>query len=109
MMCDDWALYHELFMYFDMFYIQWHRLAKKDLWNKVYTNMNMTTLFQILVQYHYVYNLTLFHLCHLCETLLISIIILLLFIVKYYTFWPNWLSYGFISLLNFLWFRGWLA
>jgi hypothetical protein len=27
-------------MYFDMFYIQWHRLARKDLWNKVYMNMN---------------------------------------------------------------------
>jgi hypothetical protein len=26
-MCDDWILYHELFMYFDMFYIQWHHLA----------------------------------------------------------------------------------
>jgi hypothetical protein len=25
-----------VFMYFDMFYIQWHHLAKKDLWNKVY-------------------------------------------------------------------------
>jgi hypothetical protein len=24
--------------YFDMFYIQWHHLAKKDLWNKVYMN-----------------------------------------------------------------------
>jgi hypothetical protein len=33
MMCEDWVLYHELFMYFDMFYIH---LAKKDLWNKVY-------------------------------------------------------------------------
>jgi hypothetical protein len=27
-----------VFMYFDMFYIQWHHLAKKDLWNKVYMN-----------------------------------------------------------------------
>jgi hypothetical protein len=36
MMCDDWVLYHDLFMYFDMLYIQWHRLAKKNLWNKVY-------------------------------------------------------------------------
>jgi hypothetical protein len=42
-MCDDWVLYHELFMYFDMFHIQWHCLAKKDLWNKVYMNMNMNT------------------------------------------------------------------
>jgi hypothetical protein len=25
-------------MYFDMFCIQWHHLAKKDLWNKVYVN-----------------------------------------------------------------------
>jgi hypothetical protein len=36
-MCDDWALYQELFMslcIFDMFYIQWHHLAKKDLWNE---------------------------------------------------------------------------
>jgi hypothetical protein len=33
MMCDDWVLYQELFMYFDIFYIQWHCLAKKDLWN----------------------------------------------------------------------------
>jgi hypothetical protein len=39
MMCDDWALYHELFIYLDMFYIPWHRLAKKDLCNKVYMNM----------------------------------------------------------------------
>jgi hypothetical protein len=39
MMCDDWALYHELFMYFDMFYIQWHCLAKKDVWNKVHMIM----------------------------------------------------------------------
>jgi hypothetical protein len=23
-------------MYFDMFYIQWHHLTKKDLWNKIY-------------------------------------------------------------------------
>jgi hypothetical protein len=23
-------------MYFDMFYIQWHHLAKEDLWNKLY-------------------------------------------------------------------------
>jgi hypothetical protein len=39
MMCDDWALYHELFMYlcyFDMFYIQWHHSAKKDVGNKVH-------------------------------------------------------------------------
>jgi hypothetical protein len=42
MMYDDWVLYHELFMYFDTFYIQWHRLAKKDLWNKVYMIMIMT-------------------------------------------------------------------
>jgi hypothetical protein len=28
MMCDDLVLYHELFIYFDMFYIQWHHLAK---------------------------------------------------------------------------------
>jgi hypothetical protein len=43
MMCDDWVLYHELFMYLciDMFYIQWRRLAKKDLWNKVYMVMIM--------------------------------------------------------------------
>jgi hypothetical protein len=27
-----------VFMYFDMFYIQWHDLTKKDLWNKVYMN-----------------------------------------------------------------------
>jgi hypothetical protein len=45
MMHDVWwlgsisgAVY--VFMYFDMFYIQWHHLAKKDLWNKVYMNMN---------------------------------------------------------------------
>jgi hypothetical protein len=25
-------------MYFDMFYIQWHHLTKKDLWNKAYMN-----------------------------------------------------------------------
>jgi hypothetical protein len=25
-------------MYFDMFYIQWHHFAKKDLWNKIYMN-----------------------------------------------------------------------
>jgi hypothetical protein len=23
-------------MYFDIFYIQWHHLAKEDLWNKIY-------------------------------------------------------------------------
>jgi hypothetical protein len=31
-------VYRKLFMYlcyFDMFYIQWHHLAKKDVWNKV--------------------------------------------------------------------------
>jgi hypothetical protein len=46
MMCDDWALYQELFIYlynFYMFYIQWHRLAEKDLWNKVLMNINMNT------------------------------------------------------------------
>jgi hypothetical protein len=32
--CLSGAVY--VFMYFDMFYIQWHRLAKKDLWNKEY-------------------------------------------------------------------------
>jgi hypothetical protein len=42
MMCDDWVLYHELLMYFDMFYMQWHHLAKKDLWNKVCMIMIMT-------------------------------------------------------------------
>jgi hypothetical protein len=36
-MCDDWVLYHELFTYFDMFYNQWHHLAKQNLWNKVHT------------------------------------------------------------------------
>jgi hypothetical protein len=43
-MCDDWAPYHELCMYlcyFDMFYIQWHCLAKKDQWNKVHMNINI--------------------------------------------------------------------
>jgi hypothetical protein len=40
-MYDNWALYQELFMYLDMFYIQWHHLAKKDLWNKVYMTMNI--------------------------------------------------------------------
>jgi hypothetical protein len=39
--CDNWVLYHELFMYFYMFYIQWHRLAKKDLCSKVYMIMIM--------------------------------------------------------------------
>jgi hypothetical protein len=32
MKCDDWAIYQELSMYLcylDMFYIQWHPLAKK--------------------------------------------------------------------------------
>jgi hypothetical protein len=46
-MCDDWAPYHELFMYFcyyDMFYIQWHCLTKKDLWNKVHMNMNINVI-----------------------------------------------------------------
>jgi hypothetical protein len=38
---DSWVLYHELFMYFDMFYIQLHCLAKKDLWNKVYMIMTL--------------------------------------------------------------------
>jgi hypothetical protein len=36
MMCDDWVLF------LDMFYIQWCRLAEKDLWNKVYMIMIMT-------------------------------------------------------------------
>jgi hypothetical protein len=27
--------------YFDMLYIQWHRLDKKDVWNKVHLNMNI--------------------------------------------------------------------
>jgi hypothetical protein len=40
MMCDGWDLYQELFMCFDMFYIQWHHLAKKDLWDEVYMNMS---------------------------------------------------------------------
>jgi hypothetical protein len=35
-MYDDRAVY--VFMYFDMFYIQWHHLVKTDLWNKVYMN-----------------------------------------------------------------------
>jgi hypothetical protein len=30
----SWAVY--VFMYSDIFYIQWNHLAKKDLWNKVY-------------------------------------------------------------------------
>jgi hypothetical protein len=41
MMYDDWDLLSEavyVFMYFDIFYIQWHHLAKKDLWNKVHMN-----------------------------------------------------------------------
>jgi hypothetical protein len=28
-------------MYIGMFYIQWHHLAKNDLWNRVYMNVNM--------------------------------------------------------------------
>jgi hypothetical protein len=48
MMCSDWTLHHELFIYFDMFYIQWHRLAKEDLWNKVYMNMNKETCSDIM-------------------------------------------------------------
>jgi hypothetical protein len=48
-MYDDWVLYHELFMYFDVFYIQWHRLAEKDPWNKVYMIMiMMSELFHVL-------------------------------------------------------------
>jgi hypothetical protein len=35
-MYDDWVLYYELFMYFDMVCIQWHHLAKNNIWNKVY-------------------------------------------------------------------------
>jgi hypothetical protein len=41
MMCDDWTVHHKLFTYlcyFNMFYIQWHRLAKKDVRNKVHMN-----------------------------------------------------------------------
>jgi hypothetical protein len=44
MMCNDWAVYRKLFMYlchFDMFYIQWYPLAKKDVWNKVHMTMNI--------------------------------------------------------------------
>jgi hypothetical protein len=33
----SWPIY--VFTYFDMFYIQWHHLAKKDLWSKVYMMM----------------------------------------------------------------------
>jgi hypothetical protein len=33
---------HYVFMYSDMFYIQWHHLAKKDLWDIVYMNMNVS-------------------------------------------------------------------
>jgi hypothetical protein len=28
-------------MYFDTFYIQWHRLTKKDIWNEMYMVMIM--------------------------------------------------------------------
>jgi hypothetical protein len=41
MMCDDWVLHHELFKYlcyFDMIYIHWHCLAKKNVCNKVHMN-----------------------------------------------------------------------
>jgi hypothetical protein len=50
MMCDDWVVYPELFMYlcyFDMFYIQWHHLVKKDVWNKVHMNMNINMKYNI--------------------------------------------------------------
>jgi hypothetical protein len=50
MMCDDWVVYHELSMYlcyFDMFYIQWHHLSKKDVWNKVHLNMNMNVKYNM--------------------------------------------------------------
>jgi hypothetical protein len=35
-----------VFMYFDMFYIQWHHLAKKDLWNKAYILFYSTQVFE---------------------------------------------------------------
>jgi hypothetical protein len=50
MVCDEWALYHELSMYlcyFDMFYIQWHCLAKKDVWSKVHMNMNINVKYNM--------------------------------------------------------------
>jgi uncharacterized membrane protein len=52
-MCEDRALYQELFyvfMYFDMFYIQLHHLPRKDLWNKVYEYIIITI---IIKTYHF--------------------------------------------------------
>jgi hypothetical protein len=43
-MCGDCVPYHELFMYFDMYYIQWHHLPNKDLWNKAYILFYSITL-----------------------------------------------------------------
>jgi hypothetical protein len=43
-MCDDWAVYRELFIYlcyFYVFYSQWHRLDKNDVWNTVHMNRNI--------------------------------------------------------------------
>jgi hypothetical protein len=36
MMNDVWWLGSNHELYFDMFYIHWHHLAKMDLWNKEY-------------------------------------------------------------------------
>jgi hypothetical protein len=41
MMYDVWwlcSISGAVYIFIDMFYIQWHHLAKKDLWDKVYTN-----------------------------------------------------------------------
>jgi hypothetical protein len=40
-----------LFMYFDMFYIQWHHLPKRDLWNKVYMNESVSRLVRLGVRH----------------------------------------------------------
>jgi hypothetical protein len=41
----SWAVY--VFMYFDMFYIQWHNLTKKDLWYKVHMIMIMMIIMTV--------------------------------------------------------------
>jgi hypothetical protein len=45
-----WCVMTGLFMYlcyFDTFYIPWHHLAKKDVWNKVHMNININMKYNI--------------------------------------------------------------
>jgi hypothetical protein len=43
MMCDGWALYHELFMYYVILTVLCSEESFSDLWNKGHMNMNCFT------------------------------------------------------------------